>query len=212
MGGEMERLFQIGAFMRSKDEKLLKAVERFVCEFTDRRGYSPSLQEIADSAGISKTTAHRYVAKLRADGVVGYSGYRSLVPAGVRGGSVMVPLLGRVACGLPHYAEENIEEYVRMPEALIGNGEFFLLRAVGDSMVGAGINEGDLVLVKRQNIAEKGQIVVALVGEEATLKRFYPEAGKKCVRLHPENPAMKDIVVPGCEIQGVAVKVIKDLA
>ena len=208
----MERLFQIGAFMRSKDEKLLKAVERFVCEFTDRRGYSPSLQEIADSAGISKTTAHRYVAKLRADGVVGYSGYRSLVPAGVRGGSVMVPLLGRVACGLPHYAEENIEEYVRMPEALIGNGEFFLLRAVGDSMVGAGINEGDLVLVKRQNIAEKGQIVVALVGEEATLKRFYPEAGKKCVRLHPENPAMKDIVVPGCEIQGVAVKVIKDLA
>lgn len=198
--------------MRSKDENLLKAVERFVCEFTDRRGYSPSLQEIADSAGISKTTAHRYVAKLRADGVVGYSGYRSLVPAGVRGGSVMVPLLGRVACGLPRYAEENIEEYVRMPEALIGSGEFFLLRAVGDSMVGAGINEGDLVLVKRQNTAEKGQIVVALVGEEATLKRFYPEAGKKHVRLHPENPAMEDIVVPNCEIQGVAVKVIKDLA
>ena len=159
----MERLFQIGVFMRSKDELVLKAVERFVCEFTDRRRYSPSLQEIADSAGISKTTAHRYVAKLRADGVVGYSGYRSLVPAGVRGGSVMVPLLGRVACGLPRYAEENIEEYVRMPEALIGSGEFFLLRAVGDSMVGAGINEGDLVLVKRQNTAEKGQIVVALV-------------------------------------------------
>ena len=208
----MERLFQIGVFMRSKDEKVLKAVERFVCEFTDRRGYSPSLQEIADSAGISKTTAHRYVAKLRADGVVGYSGYRSLVPAGVRGRSVMVPVLGRVACGLPRYAEENIEEYVRMPEALIGSGEFFLLRAVGDSMVGAGINEGDLVLVKRQNTAEKGQIVVALVGEEATLKRFYPEAGKKHVRLHPENPAMKDIIVPNCEIQGVAVKVIKDLA
>lgn len=124
----------------------------------------------------------------------------------------MVPLLGRVACGLPRYAEENIEEYVRMPEALIGSGEFFLLRAVGDSMVGAGINEGDLVLVKRQNTAEKGQIVVALVGEEATLKRFYPEAGKKHVRLHPENPAMKDIIVPNCEIQGVAVKIIKDLA
>lgn len=198
--------------MRSKDQKTLKAVERFVCEFTDQRGYSPSLQEIADSVGVSKTTAHRYVAKLRADGVVGYSGYRSLVPAGVRGGSVMVPVLGRVACGLPRYAEENIEEYVRMPEALIGGGEFFLLRAVGDSMVGAGINEGDLVLVKRQNTAEKGQIVVALVGEEATLKRFFPEAGKKHVRLHPENPAMKDIIVPSCEIQGVAVKVIKDLA
>lgn len=197
--------------MRSKDKNVLRAVERLVWEFTERRGYSPSLQEIADGAGISKTTAHRYVAKLRSDGIVGYSGYRSLVPARVKGGSVMVPVLGRVACGLPRYAKENIEEYVRMPEALIGSGEFFLLRAVGDSMTGAGIEEGDLVLVKRQNTAEKGRIVVALTGEEATLKRFYPEPGKKRIRLHPENPAMADIYVNSCEVQGVAVKVIKDL-
>ena len=198
--------------MRSKDKNVLRAVERLVWEFTERRGYSPSLQEIADGAGISKTTAHRYVAKLRSDGIVGYSGYRSLVPARVKGGSVMVPVLGRVACGLPRYAKENIEEYVRMPEALIGSGEFFLLRAVGDSMTGAGIEEGDLVLVKRQNFAEKVQIVVALTGEEATLKRFYPEPEKKRIRLHPENPAMADIIVSSCEIQGVAVKVIKDLS
>ncbi len=197
--------------MRSKDQKTLKAVERFVCEFTDQRGYSPSLQEIADSVGVSKTTAYRYVDRLRSDGIVGRSGYRSLVPARVKGGSVMVPVLGRVACGLPRYAKENIEEYIRMPEALIGSGEFFLLRAVGDSMTGAGIEEGDLVLVKRQNFAEKGRIVVALVGEEATLKRFYPEPGKKRIRLHPENPAMADIYVNSCEVQGVAVKVIKDL-
>lgn len=197
--------------MRSKDQKTLKAVERFVCEFTDQRGYSPSLQEIADSVGVSKTTAYRYVDRLRQDGVVGSSGYRSLVPARVKGASIMVPVLGRVACGLPRYAEENIEEYVRMPEALIGSGEFFLLRAVGDSMTGAGIEEGDLVLVKRQNFAEKGQIVVALIGEETTLKRFYPEPGKKRIRLHPENPALADIYVNSCEIQGVAVKVIKDL-
>ena len=197
--------------MRSKNKNVLRAVERLVWEFTERRGYSPSLQEIADGAGISKTTAHRYVAKLRSDGIVGYSGYRSLVPARVKGGSVMVPVLGRVACGLPRYAKENIEEYVRMPEALIGSGEFFLLRAVGDSMTGAGIEDGDLVLVKRQNTAEKGQIVVALTGEEATLKRFYPEPGKKRIRLHPENPALTDIYVSSCEVQGVAVKVIKDL-
>lgn len=197
--------------MRSKDQKTLKAVERFVWEFTERRGYSPSLQEIADSVGVSKTTAYRYVDRLRSDGIVGRSGYRSLVPTRVKGGSVMVPVLGRVACGLPRYAKENIEEYIRMPEALIGSGEFFLLRAVGDSMTGAGIDEGDLVLVKRQNFAEKGQIVVALVGEEATLKRFYPEPGKKRFRLHPENPAMADIYVNSCEVQGVAVKVIKDL-
>ncbi len=197
--------------MRSKDKNVLRAVERFVWEFTERRGYSPSLQEIADGAGISKTTAHRYVAKLRSDGIVGYSGYRSLVPARVKGGSVMVPVLGRVACGLPRYAEENIENYVRLPLSLCGQGKFFLLRAEGDSMTGAGIEDGDLVLVKRQNTAEKGRIVVALIGEEATLKRFYPEPGKKRVRLHPENPAMADIYVNSCEVQGVAVKVIKDL-
>lgn len=197
--------------MRSKDKNVLRAVERFVWEFTERRGYSPSLQEIADSVGVSKTTAYRYVDRLRADGIVGSSGYRSLVPAKVKGGSVMVPILGRVACGLPRYAEENIENYVRLPLSLCGQGKFFLLRAVGDSMTGAGIEEGDLVLVKRQNFAEKGQIVVALVGEEATLKRFYPEPGKKRFRLHPENPAMADIIVSSCEIQGVAVKVIKDL-
>jgi repressor LexA len=204
-------LFQIGVFMRSKDKKVLRAVERFVWEFTERRGYSPSLQEIADGAGISKTTAHRYVAKLRSDGIVGYSGYRSLVPTRMKGAAVTVPVLGRVACGLPRYAEENIEEYVRLPLSLCGQGEFFLLRAVGDSMVGAGIEDGDLVLVRRQNFADQGQIVVALVGEEATLKRFYPEPGKKRIRLHPENPALADICVPSCEIQGVAVKVIKDL-
>ena len=197
--------------MRSKDKNVLRAVERFVWEFTDQRGYSPSLQEIADSVGVSKTTAYRYVESLRSDGIVGGSGYRSLVPTKMKEGSVTVPVLGRVACGLPRYAKENIEEYVRMPEALIGSGEFFLLRAVGDSMTGAGIEEGDLVLVKRQNFAEKGQIVVALTGEEATLKRFYPEPGKKRFRLHPENPAMADIYVSSCEIQGVAVKVIKDL-
>jgi len=197
--------------MRSKDKKVLRAVERFVWEFTERRGYSPSLQEIADGAGISKTTAHRYVAKLRSDGIVGYSGYRSLVPTRMKGAAVTVPVLGRVACGLPRYAEENIEEYVRLPLSLCGQGKFFLLRAEGDSMVGAGIEEGDLVLVRRQNHAEKGQIVVALIGEEATLKRFYPELGKKRIRLHPENPDMTDIYVPSCEIQGVAVKVIKDL-
>ena len=197
--------------MRSKDKNVLRAVERFVWEFTERMGCSPSLRDVALGVGISKTTAYRYVCELKEAGLLGGDGYRSLVSTRVKERSVTVPVLGKVACGIPRYAEENIEEYVRLPKALVGSGEFFLLRAVGNSMLGAGIEEGDLVLVKRQNFAEKGQIVVALVGEEATLKRFYPEAGKKRVRLRPENPAMEDIIVPGCEIQGVAVKVIKDL-
>ena len=197
--------------MRSKDEKVLKAVERFVCEFTERAGCSPSLMDVALGVGVSKTTAYRYVCELKEAGLLGGSGYRGLVSTRVKEGSVTVPVLGRVACGLPRYAEENIENYVRLPLSLCGQGKFFLLRAEGDSMVGAGIEEGDLVLVRRQDHAEKGQIVVALIGEEATLKRFYPEPGKKRIRLHPENPALADIYVPSCEVQGVAVKVIKDL-
>ena len=87
----------------------------------------------------------------------------------------------------------------------------FILRAYGDSMIEAGIDDGDLVLIRQQNYADDGQIVVALMEDEATLKRFYPEPEKHRVRLHPENSAMEDIIVDNCVIQGVAVKVLKDL-
>ena len=120
-------------------------------------------------------------------------------------------VLGSVACGVPRFAEENIEEYVRLPVSLFGSGDFYILRAVGDSMIGVGIDDGDLVLVRQQNYAEAGQIVVALVEDEATLKRYYPEPENKRVRLHPENDSMSDIYVDECLIQGVAVKVIKNL-
>ena len=96
-----------------------------------------------------------------------------------------------------------------MPVALFGRGEFFFLRAKGDSMIGAGIEDGDLVLVRRQETAEYNQIVVALIGDEATLKRFRPESGY--IRLHAENPRYDDILVESCLLQGVAVKVIRDL-
>ena len=111
--------------------------------------------------------------------------------------------------GVPKFAEENIEEYVCLPESLFGRGEFFLLRARGDSMIGAGIEDGDLVLIRQQNTAEYNQIVVALVDDEATLKRFRPNEDHIC--LHPENNRYEDIIVDSCLIQGVAVKVIKDL-
>ena len=124
-----------------------------------------------------------------------------------------VPLLGAVSCGIPKFAEGNIEEYVQLPTALFGKGDFFLLRASGDSMIEAGIDDGDLILVRHQDHADPGQIVVALIGEdEATLKRFYPEHSKGIIRLHPENSALDDIIVENCAIQGVAVHVMKSLA
>ena len=123
----------------------------------------------------------------------------------------MTPILGKVSCGVPKFAEENIEEYVRLPVALFGRGQFFILRANGDSMIEADINDGDLVLIRQQNYADEGQIVVALMDDEATLKRYYPEPEKQRIRLHPENSRMDDIYVSDCIIQGVAVKVLKDL-
>ena len=108
--------------------------------------------------------------------------------------------------------EENIEAYYWLPEELFGKGDFFFLRANGDSMIGAGIDDGDLVLIRRCDDAQVGQIVVALTDEnENTLKRFYPEPEKNQVRLKAENPKYKDIITRECHVQGVAVKVIKDL-
>jgi len=122
-----------------------------------------------------------------------------------------VHLLGSIACGPFNFGEENILETYRFPTSFTGEGEFFLLRTFGESMINAGIEPGDLVLIRQQNTAHPGEIVVVSVGDETTLKRYYPEPGKGRIRLHPENESMEDMYVRDCLIQGVAVKVIKDL-
>ena len=197
--------------MRSKDKTLMAAIEKFVSDYTDSNGISPTMQEVADGVGSSKATVQRYIAQLCDDGILDYSGYRTMTSTKTKAAAIRVPVLGTIACGIPKFAEENIEEYVRLPVALFGKGNFFILRAYGDSMIEAGIDNGDLVLIRQKNYADEGQIVVALMEDEATLKRFYPEPKKHRIRLHPENSRMDDIYVDNCEIQGVAVKVLKDL-
>ena len=197
--------------MRTKDKTLMAAIEKFVSDFTDSTGISPTMQEVADGVGSSKATVQRYIAQMCEDGIINYSGYRTMNSTKAKVQVVRVPVLGRIACGIPKFAEENIEEYVKLPVALFGKGDFFILRAYGDSMIEAGIDDGDLVLIRQQNTADVGQIVVALMEDEATLKRFYPEPENQRIRLHPENSRMEDIYVDNCEIQGVAVKVLKDL-
>ena len=197
--------------MRSKDKTLMAAIEKFVSDYTDSNGISPTMQEVADGVGSSKATVQRYIAQLCEDGILNYSDYRTMTSTKTKAAAIRVPVLGTIACGIPKFAEENIEEYVRLPVALFGKGNFFILRAYGDSMIEAGIDNGDLVLIRQQNYADEGQIVVALMEDEATLKRFYPEPKKHRIRLHPENSRMDDIYVDNCEIQGVAVKVLKDL-
>ena len=197
--------------MRSKDKTLMAAIEKFVSDYTDSNGISPTMQEVADGVGSSKATVQRYIAQLCEGGILDYSGYRTMTSTKTKAAAIRVPVLGTIACGIPKFAEENIEEYVRLPVALFGKGNFFILRAYGDSMIEAGIENGDLVLIRQQNYADEGQIVVALMEDEATLKRFYPEPKKHRIRLHPENSRMDDIYVDNCEIQGIAVKVLKDL-
>ena len=197
--------------MRSKDKNLMAAIEKFVNDFTDENGVSPTMQEVADGVGSTKPTVQRYIAQMCEDGVISFSGYRTLTTTKTKAQVVRVPVLGSIACGIPKFAEENIEGYVRLPVSMFGHGNFFILRAYGDSMIEAGIEDGDLVLIRQQDTADEGQIVVALIDDEATLKRFYPEPENERICLHPENSQMDNIYVDYCQIQGVAVKVIKDL-
>ena len=201
--------------MRSKNQEYFTLLERYIDTYTDSHGVSPSTREIAAGTGLSLATVSRYLSYMRENGMIDYVGQRNIVTQRKRmtsTGSNKVPLLGAVSCGIPKFAEGNIEEYVQLPTALFGKGDFFLLRASGDSMIEAGIDNGDLVLIKHQDHAEPGQIVVALIGDdEATLKRFYPEPQHGIIRLHPENPALDDIIVENCAIQGIAVHVMKSL-
>ena len=199
--------------MQKLKPETFNAIESFVDDYAEcRGGRSPSVTEIADGLGISKCTVSKYLNIMKEDGKIDFEGHRNIVTKRMRSmaeGLCSVPVLGTVACGLPILAEENIEEYVRLPVSLFGRGDYFILRAKGDSMINAGIDDGDLILARRQEVAEYNQIVVALLEDEATLKRFRPAEGK--IYLHAENPDYEDIVLDNCLIQGVAVKVIKDI-
>lgn len=122
---------------------------------------------------MSKSAVGRYLVAMREQGILEYSGFRNITTKEsrlTRNEAVKVPVLGAVSCGIPKFAEENIEEYVRLPVALFGRGSFFILRANGSSMIDADINDGGLVLIRKQDCADAGQIVVALIEDEATLK------------------------------------------
>lgn len=200
--------------MRTKNEALFTAITDYIRQYTLANGCPPTIQMIADATGMSKSNAARYLKEMKERGSLADTGRIGAVTTEVVETItklVRVPILGPVSCGIPKLAEENIEEYVSLPSSLFGNGSFYLLRANGDSMIEAGIDDGDLVLIRQQNTAHIGQIVVALMEDEATLKRFYPEPENRRIRLHPENSTMEDIYVSDCIIQGVAVKVLKDL-
>ena len=185
----------------------------FAEEYYLRNNATPSVRAIAGEFDINASTAYRYLVEMNERGLITYDGSsigtEKINKMRSASGAIKVPLVGRIACGVPDLAEENIEEYISLPESMIGEGQHFILRASGNSMIDIGIATGDLVVIRQTTCAENGQVVAALVDNEATLKRYYKEKGH--IRLHPENKRMKDIIVDDCIIQGIAVKVIKDI-
>lgn len=197
------------------NNELLLEIKQFAEKYYMTFGQSPTVREIAVELGVGKSTVQRYLEKLRDSGEIEYDGRRGIkteLTQKVNTDAVNVGLVGEVSCGPMTFAQQNITDYFQLPASMLGSGEFFMLRASGDSMINAGIDSGDLVIIKRQSTANEGDIVVALLDDETTLKRFYKDVKNQRFILHPENDELEDIIVEGnLIIQGVAVKVIKDL-
>ena len=200
--------------MKHKSNTTQEVIYKYINSYFLESGTYPSIRMVAEKTGIPRPTVHRYLTEMGRTGTIGYSSGITHTPLGekMKGGQVTVPLLGEVSCGLPSPDEELIEEYFHLPQALVGEGPLYLLRARGDSMIGAGIHRGDLVLVRQTSEARAGQIAVVLAEGEVTLKRYFPEPENNRIRLHPENPTMEDIYVSDAMVQGIALKVLKDLA
>lgn len=203
--------------MRRKNPEHFKTIEEFIDSYIQTNDRSPSQREIAAGTGMSNANVSRYLSYMKQEGMIDYDGTRNIVTRKqekANADTVMLPVLGAIACGMPIFAEENVEQYVRLPSSWLGRGEHFLLRTEGDSMIGIGISDGDLVIVRKQDHAEEGQVIVALIdNESATLKRYYRDDEKRMIRLHPENESMDDIYVEEnkLRIQGVAIKLLKDI-
>ena len=193
-----------------------KEIYEYISQVIRSEGFAPSVRDIQTALGIRSTsTVHSYLARLEQKGYLrreqGKSRALRLETGESRSSGVMkLPLLGRVAAGTPILAVENLEGYLDLPQSLTGaarTGELFALRIAGESMIGDGILDGDLVVVRKGNFAENGEIVVALVGEEATVKRIYKEDGR--FRLQPSNPKMEPIYAEEVYVLGKVVTVIR---
>ena len=188
--------------MRTSDKQT--AILEFIRSEIEQKGYPPSVREICSAVGLKSTSSvHAHLTQLEKKGLLRRDPTKPRAME-VLDGPVSrgrsVPLVGRVTAGLPILATENIEDSLVLPQSLQGRGDLFALRVQGESMIEAGIEDGDIVVLRRQETAENGEIVVAMIDDEATLKRMYYEDGP--VRLQPENAAMEPIYADEVVILG----------
>ena len=196
--------------MRSAHENQQKILD-FIKKEIEQKGYPPSVREICVGVGLKSTsTVHAHLNHLEQQGLIRRDSTkpRALeVIDGTQARGRNVPLVGRVTAGLPILAIENIEEYLTLPQGMLGQDDLFCLRVQGESMIEVGILDGDIIVVREQNNAENGEIVVAMIEDEATVKRIYYE--KKRVRLQPENRFMEPIYAENVQVVGKVVALFR---
>lgn len=212
---------------RAETTRKEKAILKFIEEQVIENGYPPSVREIGKAIGLSSTaTVHAYLAKLEKQGYIkkeDKKGRTLKVIKGTDGQQIIkenknfytqrelvdVPVIGKITAGQPILAVENVTDTFPIPIDFVGNSESFMLTVRGESMIEAGILDGDYILVKKQDNTSNGEIVVALIEDEATVKTFYKENGH--IRLQPENHTMDPIIVPDCKILGKVAGVFRKM-
>ncbi len=197
------------------DQKKLEEVVRYIDRYCDENGFPPTVRDMCRDLGIKSTaTAYSYVNRLREQGFLNKADNKKRAVSVRSVSTVRAPLIGTVTAGQPILAQENFEDMYTLPAAEFKGDDLFLLRVSGESMIEAGIFDGDKVVVKKQDAAENGDIVVALfndgVDEGATVKRFFRRDGK--IVLHPENEKLADFVLDetsGVQILGKVVGLLR---
>lgn len=211
-----------------KLSKRQAAIYEFILSYTEGHGYPPSVREIGSAVGLkSPSTVHMHLKALEELSLIkrdpkkprtidvtkpaSESGVKlGTITQDLTNNCISLPLVGRVAAGMPILAEQNIEENLTLPTSLVGDSSSFILRVNGESMINAGIFDGDYIVVKEQKDAHNGEIVVALVGDSATVKTFYRE--KDRIRLQPENDTMEPIYVDDALILGKVTALIRSMS
>jgi repressor LexA len=181
----------------------------------EEKGYAPTVRVLGEQLGLrSSCTVQRHLEALERKGFIRRNptkartieitrGPKPLSKGAADAGFISLPVLGTVTAGQPILAVENVEESIALPKTMLPDDDCFVLRVRGESMINAGLYDGDLAVVKQQQTAQNGDVIVALIDDEATIKRFFREGRK--VRLQPENPAMEPIIVDKCAVLGKVV-------